>query len=156
MTQEMSGAGFYWHPHHNKVVEWCWDYDERRRYIENEKPEEERALRLRLFRPATGLPHAVVKAGRVYDKALRVYEKAWQVYDKVGRARGSAGFDKAWQAYDKAGRAQQKLWRALEDELQKAKRGILALHAEQCPDCPWDGETIFRAMPDEPEPKEKK
>ena len=135
MTQEMSGAGFYWHPHHNKVVEWCWDYDERRRYIENEKPEEERALRLRLFRPATGLPHAVVKAGRVYDKALRVYEKAWQVYDKVGRA-------------------QQKVWRALEDELQKAKRGILALHAEQCPDCPWDGETIFRALPDEP--KEKK
>ena len=137
MTQEMSGAGFYWHPHHNKVVEWCWDYDERRRYIENEKPEEERALRLRLFRPATGLPHAVVKAGRVYDKALRVYEKAWQ-------------------AYDKAGRAQQKLWRALEDELQKAESEILALHAEQCPDCPWDGETIFRAMPDEPEPKEKK
>ena len=45
-------------------------------------------------------------------------KKAWAAYDK-----------KAWAAYEKA-------WAAYAPEIE-------ALHAIECPDCPWDGSSIF-------------
>ena len=43
---------------------------------------------------------------------------------------------KAWEAYGKA-------WEAYGKAVLDHKDEIEALHREECPNCPWDGETIF-------------
>lgn len=42
----------------------------------------------------------------------------------------------AWAACDQA-------WAARDHALQANQAAINALHAKECPDCPWDGKTIF-------------
>ena len=89
-------------------------------------------LRLRLLKPVEGeLPEAVVKA-------MDAYDKAWDARDKAGAAYVKAmdAYSKAMDAYDKAGAACDK---ALSDHADE----INALHAAECPDCPWNGHTIF-------------
>src|SRR3989344_4156682 len=118
-------TGLFWHVHHEKLLEWCHNYDERVAYIQNKKPEEEQETRLRLFKPVKGkLPQEVVKASQEYDKARQEYSKA---------AREN---DKAWQEYDKA---RQEYSKALNNN----KELIEALHKAECPNCPWNGRTIF-------------
>ena len=119
-------SGFAFHVHHDILFEWCSDYDERVEYIKHYKPKKEQRLRLRLFKmiPTERLPSELVKAWEVYDKAREAYVKAWEAYGKTGEA-----YDKALEAYGKAREAYDK-------DIQK-------LHKELCPNCPWDGETIF-------------
>ena len=121
----MVTTGWYWHVHHDVLLEWCTDYDKRVSYIRRYKPGKERALRLRLFRPVQGdLPPDLVAAEAAYDKAGVARDKAWAAY-----YRAEAACDKAWAACDKAG---------------VARKGELeALHAAECPGCPWNGQTIF-------------
>src|SRR3989344_5553044 len=105
-------TGLFWHVHHEKLLEWCHNYDERVAYIQNKKPEEEQETRLRLFKPVKGkLPQEVVKASQEYNKArqennkaAREDDKAWQEYDKARQEYSKAARenDKAWQEYDKA------------------------------------------------------
>ncbi len=132
--------GFAFHVHHDKLVEFCTDYDGRVQYIKNNKPQKEQELRLRLFRliPPDRIPNVLVKAGEAYVKAGEAYVKAGEAYDKAGEAFVKAGeaCDKAGEACDKAGEAFVKAGEAYMHELIK-------LHAELCPDCPWDGKTIF-------------
>lgn len=117
---------FAWHVHHKALVEPLTEpIETRREYIRTNKPAEEQELRLRLLKPVKGkLPDEIVQAGEAYGKA-------WAAYTKGGEAH-----DKAWAAYTKAGEACDK---ALETHMP----AILALHAIECPDCPWDGHTIF-------------
>ena len=42
-----------------------------------------------------------------------------------------------------ASRAYNKTWRAYDEAWQCNQSAIAALHNQECPDCPWDGETIF-------------
>jgi len=44
-------SGFYWWVHHGKIVEYCYDYDERVDYIKEFKPKSEIAVRLKHFQP---------------------------------------------------------------------------------------------------------
>ena len=138
----MKGLAF--HCHHDTLFEYCFDYDKRVACIKGNKPEEEQELRLRLFKiiPEELIPGreskeyiayvkagvAHVKAGVAHAKAWVAYDKAWVAYVKAGVAYVEAGvaYDKAWDVYDK-----------------KYKREIKELHAMLCPNCPWDGETIF-------------
>ncbi len=108
----------YWHCHHEVLCEFVDDPQKRIDYIERAKPNAEVDIRLRLFQPTKGkLPPAVVKAGAACNKAWAAYEKAWPAFDKA---------------------------RAARDKTIKTHREELeALHAKECPDCPWDGETIF-------------
>ncbi|MEK7151581.1 MAG: hypothetical protein AAB784_02630 [Patescibacteria group bacterium] len=143
----MQKTGFFWHVHHRKLIEWCFDYTERATYIKNSKPENERTLHLRLFKPVIGsLPEEVTKAGQVYIQAKRAYDQAWQAYyDRTRQA-----YDPARQAYYQAKRAYNQAWqvyiqaeqvyeRALKDNTQV----INALHLIECLNCPWNGHTIF-------------
>ena len=43
-------TGWAIHCHHNRLVEFCYDYNERVEYIKNYKPKNEVELRLKLFR----------------------------------------------------------------------------------------------------------
>ena len=132
-------TGFFWHVHHRVLLEWCYSYNERASYISEQKREDQKETRLRLFKPVRGtLPQEVVEAGRVLDKA-------WHAYDEAGRAS-----DKAWHAYNRAGRASDEVWqaynrarRAYDEALHKNMPAIEALHKEECHDCPWNGKTIF-------------
>ncbi len=126
-------TGFAFHVHHDVLLEYCTDYEERVQYIKGNKPAREQALRLRLFKfiPIDRLPPELDKAWEAYDKAREACDKAWEACNKAREA-----CDKAWEAYDKAWEAYDKAWEAYMPELIK-------LHEELCPNCPWDGKTIF-------------
>ena len=144
----MKKSGLAFHCHHNTLIEYCYDYDERVRFIKENKPPAEQELRLKLFRliphdklPPTGL-EAYYKARDACDKARDAYYKAWDAYSKAWETYSKArdAWSKAWDAWDKARDAWDKAWdawnKANHQELEK-------LHSELCPDCPWDGKTIF-------------
>jgi len=144
--------GFFWHVHHGILIEWCHSYDERAEYIRTKKSSDEQETRLRLLQPVKGnLPEEVIEAGRVYGEAERARNEAWRAYDEVKRAYGEAWFKaKADRAYDEAGQAYNEALRVYDearqvyyDAVNKNISKIEALHAEECPNCPWDGHTIF-------------
>lgn len=114
------------HCHHDVLAEWCWDYDGRVRAIKRDKPTEEQELRLRLFKliPIDRVPSDLLKAGEAYYKAVKAFDKAREAYDKAGKA-----YYKARGAFDKA--------------VFTALPLLEELHRELCPNCPWDGKTIF-------------
>ena len=116
----MIKSGLAFHCHHNTLVEEVYDYGGRVEFIKENKPKQERELRLKLlkFIPEDRLPHKGLAA---YDKARDAYDKAWDAYVKARDA-----YDKAGDAYVKANK----------NELEQ-------LHKELCPDCPFDGHTIF-------------
>ncbi len=137
--------------HHDVHWEYCYDYEERVKYIRKEKPASEVKLRLKLFQiiPDDKLPgrdslefEAYDKAWKAYTKAGVVYTKAWATYDeaRVSYDKARAAYTKARAAYTKAREAYDKAWEAY----YKAFAPQLAkLHSEMFPDCTWDGESIF-------------
>ena len=130
-TQEHS-VGFYWHVHHDILVEWCHSYEERVEAIKTTKDIEEQPLRLRLLQPVRGpLPPAFVKARATFVKAWATREEAEATFVKAGATFVKAGatFVKARATYDKA--------------VATAMPALVALHAQECKDCPWNGNTIF-------------
>jgi len=138
-TQEQ---GFFWHVHHGILLEWCHGYKERASFIRTEKSKEEIETRLRLFQPVKGdLPQEVVKAWQAFIEAERTYNEAERTYDEARRA-----YIEAWQAYQayyETGQAYEKARRAYNEALKRNMPAIMALHAFECPDCPWNGRTIF-------------
>lgn len=150
---EYPKSGWYWHAHHEVLCEYVWDVDERWNYIVANKPEEEIGTRLRWFRPVAGeIPARLARARVECDRAWSEYNKARAEYDKEGSERY-----RAWSEYDKARSACDKAWdecsMALTEcsmaltEYDKALAEALpemeALHAIECPGCPWDGRTLF-------------
>ena len=144
----MIKSGLAFHVHHNILIEFCYDYDERDKVIKRDKPRSERKLRLRLFQliPLNRLPKKglraylkawenCIKARETYYKTIEAYNKAWEALDKAGET-----YYKAIEAYNKAREA---LDKAGEIYLKVNKQALEKLHTELCPDCPWDGETIF-------------
>ena len=129
--KRISGLGM--HCCHDELFSWVYDFDERVDYIENHKPEAERKLRLRLLKlfPKDRIPEELTKAGEAFYKAREAYDKASQAFYKASQA-----FYKASQAYDKASQACDKAMTKHRPLLEK-------LHAELCPDCPFDNKTIF-------------
>ena len=128
----MIKSRFAFHCHHDILVEYCFDYDERVKFIKNNKPLGEEGLRLRLFKliPEDRLPKPLVKAGKVYHKARDAYLKA-----------EPASLTKAEVAYGKA------RYKCLKT-IQQHNQYLEELHKELCPDCPWNGKTIFPWVPD--------
>ena len=143
----------FWHIHHEVLPEWSDDIQERIDFIQAEKPKHEVEIRLRLLKPVQGaLPPKLVKAGDARGKAEDANAKAWDAYVKArdayvkagdARDKAKAAYDKAKAAYDKDWDAFGKDWDAYRKAYDKYLPQIEALHALECPDCPWDGFTIF-------------
>ena len=105
----MKKSGLAFHCHHDVLFEYVYDYDERVRFIKENKPKSEQKLRLKLFKliPDELIPGRDSPEYRAYDKAREAHGKAWEACDK------------------------------------KYRKELEELHTKLCPNCPWDGKTIF-------------
>jgi len=154
----MKKLKFYWHIHHDILVEPLTEpLKNRIRYIKENKPENEIELRLKLLKPVKGkLPKRVIKAEEAWNKAEEAYDKAeeawnkageayikvWEAYYKAGEAycKAREAWNKAGEAWNKAGEAYYKAGEAYYKTL--TMKSVLALHKKEC-GCNWNGESIF-------------
>jgi hypothetical protein len=150
MTERKSGLAF--HVHHDRLAEWCGDYDDRVKCIKETKPIEEQELRLHLFKliPNDRLPVKLKEAMEACNRAREAYAMALKARDKTLRFPFSIlhrlGFSwKAWKAWGETWSAYSEALKAYYEALEASYEEILQLHQELCPDCPWDStrKTIF-------------
>ena len=115
MNEALIGSiGLAWHVHHDLLVEFCGDYRGRQEYIEKYKPLNERELRLRLFKwVKRPLP---IRIQRLVEKVI------------TGEVANPEEFRATVRLLDSA---------------IKNSRALKKLHALECPNCPWDGYSIF-------------
>ena len=66
-----------------------------------------------------------------YVEAMKAYKDAVKAYDEAEKA------------HRKAGKAYFEERKSYIEVLSNHKDEVGALHTEECPDCPWDGKTIF-------------
>lgn len=120
----------YWHYSANMLYEYdsSTGIDDHIRGIKAVKPEHEQETRLRLMRriknPPARLVEALAELSAAYDQSLVACEREQAVID---------AHDRVEVAYYQA--------------RESCKAEMEALHKIECPNCPWDGKTIF--------PKEK-
>src|SRR3990167_2048725 len=88
--KQTENSGFSIHCHHDILVEWCYDYEERVEVIKKDKPKNEQEIRLRLFKI---LPEEAVKE---IPKARQEADKAWQEADKARPQNSKDAFHKRW------------------------------------------------------------
>ena len=138
---------FYWHIHHDILLEPLTEpLKNRIEYIKNNKSKNEIELRLKLLKPVKGkLPDEVIKAGEVYYKVQETSDKSWEAYYKSWEASDKSweASVKAWEVYVKAREAYVKAREAYDKILKKYSKEINELHEKECPNCPWNGKTIF-------------
>ena len=117
-------SGLAFHSHHDRLHEFVYDYKERAMSIKANKPKEEQELRLRLFKliPLNRLPLALRKVAAEWEKAYAEWKKAECEKTDAECEKVAAEWRKSDAEYN----------------LQLEK-----LHEEICPNCPWDGSTIF-------------
>ena len=75
---------------------------------------------IREYKPKSEQPLRLKLIKRVKGKLPPTLMQAWKDY---------FNYDKDWEAYEQA--------------YQKHLPAIKALHAKECPNCPWDGKSIF-------------
>ena len=117
----MTKVKFAWHVHHNQLAEvLIRPMTKRRAYIKSEKRAGEVATRLRLFHSVKGqLPTPLVGAAEAYIAENQiVIKKGWS--PRLLETR-----------------------REYKQQLLRYGKALEKLHAEECPNCPWDGRTIF-------------
>ena len=90
-------SGFSVHCHHDILVEWCYDYDERVRAIKQTKPKNEIKTRLKLFKllpkeAIKDIPRGYVEANK---KRTEAYKKWTEAYKKWSQKSKDA-FHKKW------------------------------------------------------------
>ena len=114
--------GFYWHVYHDKLIDWCYDYQERVNYIKIEKPKNEIKTRLRLFKKVKAkLPKELVEAGKKYIEAGKKCIEAGKKYGEAGKK-----YCEAEKEYDEA---------IVKLQLEK-------LHEKECGCSEWNGEEL--------------
>ena len=144
-------SGIAQHCYHDKLFGLVWDYEERADYIRTEKPREEKTLRMRLFalipteRLSPVLAQAVAEGCRLRAEGNRLLAEGYRLFS--GSNPLWAEDTRIWDEVNKQ-RAECNRLRAESNRLwvESLKTHIVeleALHAELCPDCPWDGTTIF-------------
>ena len=124
-------SGYYWHVHHEQLWEWCYDYDERVAYIRAEKPAGEVELRLRLMQPVRAVPERMQRAYAEWERAYAEWERAY-----AERERAAAEWERAAAEWERAYAQWKRAYAECAPEME-------ALHALECPDCPWKNGTIF-------------
>jgi uncharacterized coiled-coil DUF342 family protein len=165
----MKTKGFYWHIHHDKLCEWCYDYDERVNYIKTEKPENEIQTRLRLMKPVREeLPKEFVEAYKkrneadkkwveTYKKRNEARKRLYEAREKLDEAHEKfVEADEKWvEAYEKCDETDKKWnearkkWneadKKWDEAWKKFKPQLEALHKKECGCKEWNGtELVFK------------
>jgi len=135
----------YWHIHHDTLFETTHDIAERKEYILRHKPVEQKELRLRLLQEVQNPPQVLLKAVADLEAATDVYEQAYAAYSAVscGRVLRDANYYSASDAYATACDKHTEAFNALKDASDLCAVEMELLHKIECPNCPWDGNTIF-------------
>jgi len=156
----MTTVEFAFHVHEDVLVEPLVEPIENRiAYIRKHKKAEEVPIRVALLKKVRGeLPAPVIAAGLIYGPARQKYSADRQEYitarqkyeaiiDKYDDA--PQNYDAAWQEYYAVRNkylAARKEFIFAQDKylgvLKSHQAEIERLHAEECPDCPWNGTTI--------------
>src|SRR3990167_9554360 len=89
-------SGMAVHVHHDKLFEYCYNYQERVDYIKNNKPKNEIKIRLKRFvmlskEQAAILPAQFVKTCQKYDEAWQKCDEAMQKYYEARQK-----YDETW------------------------------------------------------------
>ena len=133
-------SGFAFHLPHDRLVDFCFDYDERVKSIKVDEPQDEQALRLRLLQmiPESRLPRPLIEAWETYNEARKTYHEAWKTFAKAEKA-----CLEVWEAYEEAGKVFDEAEEAYEEAWKICEPELIKLHEELCPNCPFNGSTIF-------------
>ena len=142
--------GFYWHVYHDKLIDWCYDYQERVNYIKIEKPKNEIKTRLRLFKKVKAkLPKELVEAGKKYIEAGKKCIEAGKKYGEAGKkyCEAEKEYDEAWKKYGEAWKKYVEAWKKsieAEKEYDEAivKLQLEKLHEKECGCSEWNGEEL--------------
>jgi len=80
----------------------------------------------------------------VYDLAQRTNLQTWKTCDELwkGCEEAQRVYDEARKAYDEARKANLQAWKAWDKAQRACATELEALHAIECPGCPWDGERL--------------
>ncbi|MHC4542350.1 MAG: hypothetical protein ACYS74_21625 [Planctomycetota bacterium] len=141
----MKQSGMFWHVHHDKLLEYCYSYDERVAFIKRHKDSSEINTRLRLFQPVIGdLPRQILEADKAWTEACKAYTEAREAYAEARKACDETykACDEAWKACDEAWKARDEARKACDEAREACADEINQLHTKECPDCPWDGREI--------------
>jgi hypothetical protein len=150
----MPKSGLAIHCHHDKLFEYCYNYDEKVNYIKSDKPKHEIETRLQLFKMLSReaiaeLPKRLVKAYADWKKADAEYTKANAEYNKA-RVKADADWEKAYADWKKAYADWKKAyadWKKADAEYTKAdaeytKADQEAWHKKWCGCKEWNGKEI--------------
>jgi len=140
---------WYFCIHHQIIVESAIEPIKNRiNFIKENKPEYQQKMRLKCLKKVKGeLPKEIVKAEGVYRKAWAVFRKAEGVYDKERDVFRKAGgvYDKERDVFRKAVDVYGKAVDVYHKTLNKHKKELLEMLAEECPECKfnWEKGIIF-------------
>ena len=112
--------GLYWHVHHDTLLEYCYNYGGRVKFIKRYKKLSEQEIRIQLFKPVKG---------KISDRVSRAI-KHLDSTKPHKCATNYATIEKAFIRLDKALAAAD-------------KQRITELHEKECPNCPWNEFIIF-------------
>lgn len=138
----MSKKQMTWHAYHAKSLCQLVDLEVRRVEIEAIKPEHELPTRRRLMKAVVGeLPEEFVRACEVEVEAGAAADVACEVYFNMDSE--DKELDLAQNTWHESLNTRKIALDTRQAAYQTHKAEIERLHAVECPDCPWDGETIF-------------
>lgn len=141
----MENTGLYWHIHHDILAELTTEPIKNRiDYITHYKPAFEVEVRLRLMKPVVAVPQRLADIISSYYSALKAYQQAEDnYYSAANRMPSNVEMDtlslvlvEKKSEYYTIVSQWNNAYIELEGELE-------VLHRSECPDCPWNGETIF-------------
>ena len=155
----------YWHLHHWLLLEFSDNIEERIRYINEEKPKDEIELRLKLLKEVKGnLPEEVIDKGIANYEVLIEYDNAMEEYKTLYNSYQKALYEKTSEPTNITSTKLCKMAERIRDKyrtiLTKKEQAVDALniykealefhredleviHRLECPNCPWNGKTIF-------------
>ena len=122
------------HVHHDKLFEYCYNYQERD-YIKNNKPKNEIKIRLKRFvmlskEQAAILPAQFVKTCQKYYEAWKKCVEARQKYDEAWQK-----CDEAMQKYYEARQKYDETWKNCQPQLEE-------IHKKICGCKEWNGKEL--------------
>ena len=135
---EKLDAGLAFHCHHEELFEYTYDYEGRVQYIRGCKPKSEQAKRLRLFKliPKDRLPGQESKEYSTFTETEAIFLKARRTHINEPK-------DVAQKIRNNYSDIRTTFFMARNKYIRVYHKELTELHRELCPNCPWDGRTIF-------------